>query len=228
MNDTITVFLVDDHPIVRDGLRAALSRYDDIEVIGEADTAASALARITSARPDVALLDINLPDETGIELCRQLVERCPTVRSVMVTSFDETEAVFGAILGGAAGYALKHATGEQLAECIRRVARGESCTDRAAAHHMLERAMRGAVDERLTALTKQEHRVLELLADGLTNREIGARLFVSDKTVKNYVSSILMKLGMSRRSEAAALAARIDERRRSFIEPVGDSPAIRY
>ncbi len=228
MNCRITVFLVDDHPIVRDGLRTVLSRYDDIEVIGEADTAQRAMTRIVATEPDVALLDINLPDESGIELCRQLGERCPDVRSVMVTSFDETEALFGAVLGGAAGYVLKHATGRQLVDCIRRAARGEHCADRAAAHHVLERAMRGAVDERLSGLTAQEQRVLQLLADGLTNREIGEQMYVSDKTVKNYVSSILMKLGMSRRSEAAALAARIDERRRAFIEPVAASPAIRY
>ena len=164
----------------------------------------------------------------GIELCRELRTRHPDIHSVMLTSFDADAALFGAILGGATGYALKHATGDQIAECIRRAARGQPCADRAAAEHTRTRALEGAVDEHLSELTAQERRVFELLADGLTNREISERLYVSEMTVKNYVSSVLMKLGLSRRSAAAALAARIDERRRSFIEPTGETPAIRY
>ena len=228
MDRRISVFLVDDHEIVRQGLRAMLEAYDDIDVVGDVATAERALARIPTTAPDVALLDINLPDLTGIELCRQLAERCPEVTSVMLTSFDEDEALFGAILAGASGYVIKHATGDTLVSCIRRAANGESCADPASAERLRRRAHEGIADDSISGLTGQERRVLELLADGLTNREIGDRMFLSDKTVKNYVSSILMKLGMSRRSEAAAHAARLDARRRAFVEPTADTPPVRY
>jgi DNA-binding NarL/FixJ family response regulator len=227
MNRPITVFLVDDHEIVRAGLRAVLDANADIEVVGEAGTAELAEARIPVVAPDVALLDINLPDRTGIELCRRLREICPDVHSVMLTSYDEDEALFGAVLAGAAGYVLKHVGADHLAECVRRASVGDTCADHVAAQHVRERAAH-ATDPSLSGLTDQERRVLALLAEGLTNREIGERLYLADTTVKNYVSSLLMKLGMSRRSEAAALAARLDERRRAFLEPVADTPATRF
>lgn len=225
--EPITVFLVDDHEIVRAGLRTVLDGHPDIQVVGDAGTAELAEARIPVIAPDVALLDVNLPDRSGIELCRRLREICPTVRSVMLTSYDEDEALFGAVLAGAAGFVLKHVGSDQLAECVRRAAAGESCVDHVAAQHVRERAAH-PTDPSLAGLTEQERRVLTLLAEGLTNREIGEQLFLADTTVKNYVSSLLMKLGMSRRSEAAALAARLDERRRAFLESTGDRPATRY
>lgn len=228
MSSPIKVFLVDDHQIVREGLRSLLDDHDDIEVIGDAGTAELALARIPVLLPDVALLDVHLPDQTGIELCRDLHDRCPDVHSVILTSFDEDEALLGAVLAGASGYVLKHVEGDQLAACIRRAATGETCADRAAADHVRQRAQRGEIEPSLSGLTDQEQRVLGLLADGLTNREIGDRLFLADTTVKNYVSSLLMKLGMSRRSEAAALAARIDARRRAFMEPADSTAPTRY
>ncbi len=225
---TITVFLVDDHEMVRDGVRALLDAEPDITVVGEAGDAEAAIGRIVIARPDVALLDVNLPDRSGIEVCRELAERCPDVKSLMLTSFGEGEALFDAIVAGAAGYVMKHVRGLDLVECVRKVAQGESLIDHAAAAHLRERVAAGEFDPAISALTPQERRILDLLAGGLTNRDIAEELFLSDKTVKNYVSSLLMKLGMSRRSEAAAYAARLDERRRSYVHSMSDLAPVRY
>jgi len=227
-NPHITVFLVDDHEMVRDGVRALLDTEPDISVVGEAGDAEAAIGRIVISEPDVAILDVNLPDRSGIEICRDLAERCPDVRSLMLTSFGEDEALFDAIVAGAAGYVMKHVRGLDLVECVRAVARGESLIDHAAADHLRERVADGDFDPAIASLTPQERKILDLLAGGLTNRDIAEELFLSDKTVKNYVSSLLMKLGMSRRSEAAAYAARLDERRRSYVHSMTDLVPIRF
>ncbi len=227
-NPRVTVFLVDDHEMVRDGVRALLDSEPDISVVGEAGDAEAAIGRIVIAEPDVAILDVNLPDRSGIEICRELVERCPDVRSLMLTSFGEDEALFDAIVAGAAGYVMKHVRGLDLVECVRAVARGESLIDHASADHLRARVADGDFDPAIASLTPQERRILDLLAGGLTNRDIAEELFLSDKTVKNYVSSLLMKLGMSRRSEAAAYAARLDERRRSYVHSMSDLVPIRF
>jgi DNA-binding NarL/FixJ family response regulator len=224
----ITVFLVDDHEMVRDGVRALLDAEPDITVVGEAGDADTAIGRIVVARPDVAVLDVNLPGRSGIEICRELADRCPSVRSLMLTSFGDDEALFDAIVAGAAGYVMKHVRGLDLVECVRKVAAGDELIDHAAADHLRERVADGEFDPAIASLTPQERRILELLAGGLTNRDIANELYLSDKTVKNYVSSLLMKLGMSRRSEAAAYAARLDERRRSFAHSMNDLVPVRY
>lgn len=227
-NRAITVFLVDDHEMVRDGVRALLEAEPDITVIGEAGDADAAIGRIVIAEPDVAILDVNLPDRSGIEICRELRDRCPGVRSLMLTSFGQDEALFDAVVAGAAGFVLKHVRGLDLVDCVRTVATGESLIDHAAADHLRDRVAHGDFDPLISALTQQERRILELLAGGLTNRDIASELFLSDKTVKNYVSSLLMKLGMSRRSEAASYSARLDERRRSYVDSMTDLVPIRY
>lgn len=225
---TIGVFLVDDHELVRDGVRARVDAERDLRVVGEAGTAELALGRIPVVQPDVVVLDVSLPDRSGIEVCRELHDRAPGVRSLMFTSFGDDEALFDAILAGAAGYVMKHVGGLQLLDCIRRVAAGASLIDPAAVAHLRERVEHGDFDPALSPLTTQERRLLDLLAEGLTNREIAERLYLSDKTVKNYVSSLLMKLGMSRRSEAAAFAARLDERRRAYQGGMRELTPIRY
>ena len=227
-NRTITVYLVDDHEMVRYGVRALLDAEPDIDVVGEAGDADAAICRIVIAEPDVAVLDINLPDRSGIEICRELRDRCPGVRSLILTSFGDDEALFDAIVAGASGYVMKHVRGLDLVECVRKVADGESLIDHAAADHLRQRVADGDFDPSIAALTPQERRILDLLAGGLTNRDIADELFLSDKTVKNYVSSLLMKLGMSRRSEAAAYAARLDERRRAYVHSMTDLVPIRY
>lgn len=224
----IRVFLVDDHEMVRDGVRSLLERQPDIQVVGEAGDAAAAIGRIVIAQPDVAILDVNLPDRSGMEVCRELTERCPEVRSLMLTSFADDDALFDSILAGAAGYVIKHVRGVDLVDCVRKVARGESLIDRAAAEHLRDRVAHDERNPELDSLTGQERRILELLADGLTNREIARELFLSDKTVKNYVSSLLTKLGMARRSQAAAYAARLDERRQSYVHSMSDQIPVRY
>ncbi len=224
----VRVFVVDDHEMVRDGLRALIESQPDLTVVGDAGDAASAIGRIVLSEPDVAVLDVNLPDRSGIEICRDLKDRCPHVRSLMLTSFAEDEALANAILAGASGYVLKHIRNSDLLGCIRKVARGESLIDNVAAARLRQRVAEGRLDPKLGALTPQERHILELLADGLTNREIAAELYLSDKTVKNYVSSLLMKLGMTRRTEAAALAARIDERRHSYVRSMADVNPVRY
>ncbi len=209
------VFLLDDHEIVRRGLRELLEAEDDLVVAGEAGTAEEALIRIPATSPDVAVLDVRLPDGDGIEVCREIRSRYPEVNCLILTSFADDEALFSAILAGAAGYVLKQVRGTDLVDAIRRVAQGQSLLDPTVTARALQRLRtpHEPVDE-LANLTDQERRILDLIAEGLTNRQIGERMYLAEKTVKNYVSHVLMKLGMSRRSEAAAYAARLSERRR--------------
>ena len=213
---TIRVFLLDDHEIVRRGLRELIEAEDDLEVAGEAGTAAEAIARVPATRPDVAVLDVRLPDGDGIQVCRELRSKHPEVACIMLTSFSDDEAVYASILAGAAGYVLKQVRGSDLLEGIRKVSRGESLLDTAVTARVLDRLRRGPdEDDELKDLTKQERRILELIAEGLTNRQIGERMYLAEKTVKNYVSNLLAKLGMSRRTEVAAYGARLAERRGS-------------
>lgn len=210
---TLRVFLVDDHEVVRNGLRSMLEADGGIEVVGEAGTAAEAITRGVALGPDVAVLDIRLPDGDGIEVCRELRSRLPDVQCLMLTSFADDEALFAAIMAGASGYVLKQIRGSDLVDAVRRVGRGESLIDPAMTKRVFDRLRDGpARDERLDRLSDQERRVLDLVAEGLTNRQIADRLYLAEKTVKNYVSSMLSKLGMDRRSEAAAYAARLSER----------------
>jgi len=208
------VFLLDDHEIVRRGLRELLEQEPDMEIVGDAGTAEEALSRIPPTQPDVALLDVRLPDGDGIEVCREIRSAHPEIRCLMLTSFADDEALFSAIMAGASGYLLKQVKGNDLIDAIRRVGKGESLLDPSMTARVLDRIRAGAdqADE-LAGLTEQERRVLDLIAEGLTNRQIGERMFLAEKTVKNYVSNLLAKLGMSRRSEAAAFAARLEERR---------------
>ena len=210
---SLRVFLVDDHEVVRNGLRALLEADGDIEVVGEAGTAEEATTRGVALGPDVAVLDIRLPDGDGIEVCRELRSRLPSVQCLMLTSFADDEALFAAIMAGASGYVLKQIKGSDLVDAVRRVGRGESLIDPSMTKRVFDRLRDGpARDERLERLSDQERRVLDLVAEGLTNRQIADRLYLAEKTVKNYVSSMLSKLGMDRRSEAAAYAARLSER----------------
>ncbi len=211
---TIRIFLLDDHEVVRRGVRELLESEDDLEVVGEAGTAEEALARIPSTNPDVAVLDVRLPDGSGVEVCREVRSARPDLACLMLTSFSDDEALFESILAGASGYVLKEVRGGELISSIRRVAAGETLLDPAVTTRVLERLRRGPEeDERLAGLTDQERRILALLADGLTNRQIAEQMILAEKTVKNYVSNLLSKLGMSRRTEAAVYAARLQERR---------------
>jgi len=207
------VFLLDDHEIVRRGIREMLEAEGDIEIVGEAGTAEEAIGRIPATKPDVAVLDVQLPDGNGVEVCREIRSRHPEINCLILTSFADDEALFNAIMAGAAGYVLKQVKGTDLVDGIRRVARGESLLDPSLTSRVLERLRAKPEPDELAGLTEQERRILDLIAEGLTNRQIGERMFLAEKTVKNYVSNVLAKLGMSRRSEAAAFAARLDERR---------------
>jgi DNA-binding NarL/FixJ family response regulator len=208
------VFLLDDHEIVRRGLRELLEAEDDLRIVGEAGTAADALARIPPTRPDVAVLDVRLPDGNGVEVCREVRSRHPEIRCLMLTSFTDDEALFQAIMAGAAGYLLKQVRGTDLVTAIRNVAAGQSLLDPAITAQVLERLRKGnEEDERLAHLTPQERNILELIAEGLTNRQIAERVHLAEKTVKNYVSNLLAKLGMERRTQAAVYAARLAEHR---------------
>jgi DNA-binding NarL/FixJ family response regulator len=206
----IKVFLLDDHEIVRQGVRDLLEVQPDIRVIGEAGTAASALARIPALRPDVAILDVRLPDGDGVSVCRDVRSQMPEVACLMLTSVDDDEALFNAIMAGAAGFVMKDIRGTDLVGAVRTVAAGQSMLDPTAASHLMTR-LRDAATKRdpLEGLTKQERRLLELIGEGLTNRQIGERMFLAEKTVKNYASVLFQKLGMERRAQAAVYAARI-------------------
>jgi DNA-binding NarL/FixJ family response regulator len=207
---TIGVFLLDDHEIVRRGVREVLEAEPGITVVGEAGTAESALARIPALRPDVAVLDIRLPDGDGVSVCREIRSRMPGVACLMLTSFGDDEALFDAIMAGAAGYVLKQIRGTDLVGAVRTVASGGSLLDPGAASAVMRRMRDQAVRrDPLAELTGQERRILELIGEGLTNRQIGERMFLAEKTVKNYVSAVFAKLGMERRTQAAAYAARL-------------------
>jgi DNA-binding NarL/FixJ family response regulator len=205
----IAVFLLDDHEIVRRGVQELLEAEPDITVVGEAGTAGSALARIPGLRPDVAVLDVRLPDGDGVSVCREIRSRMPEVACLMLTSFGDDEALFDAIMAGAAGYVLKQIRGTDLVGAVRTVASGESMLDPEAASRVMKRMRDQAQrSDPLSALTGQERRILELIGEGLTNRQIGERMFLAEKTVKNYISALFAKLGMERRTQAAAYAAR--------------------
>jgi len=205
---TIRVFLLDDHEIVRRGLRELFETQDDLEVVGEASNAEEAMMRVPPARPDVAVLDVRLPGASGIEVCRDLRAAMPELRCLMLTSFADDEALFAAILAGASGYLLKQIRGPELVSAVRRVAAGQSLIDPALTAAVMERLRGKQEDERIARLSPQERRILDLIAEGKTNRQIGAEMYLAEKTVKNYVSNLLAKMGFSRRTEAAVYATR--------------------
>ncbi|WP_067537995.1 response regulator [Nocardia crassostreae] len=204
------VFLVDDHEIVRRGLVDLLESDPELTVIGEASDVAEALARIPALRPDVAVLDVRLPDGNGIELCRELLSRLDDLRCLILTSFTDEQAMLDAILAGASGYVVKDIKGMELAKAIKEVGAGRSLLDNCAAAALMERLRRSArPDGPLADLTDQERTLLDLLGEGLTNRQIAERMFLAEKTVKNYVSRLLAKLGMERRTQAAVFASKL-------------------
>jgi two-component system, NarL family, response regulator DevR len=208
---TIRVFLVDDHEVVRRGLRELLDAEEDIEVVGDAATAGMALAGIANTSPDVAVLDVRLPDGNGVEVCREVRARDPRIACLMLTSFGDDEALFDAIMAGASGYLLKDVRGQDLLDAVRRVAAGDSLLDPSVTGKVLERLRRGdEEDPRLKSLSDQERRILALIAEGLTNRQIAERMHLAEKTVKNYVSNLLAKLGMQRRTEAAVFYTQVE------------------
>jgi DNA-binding NarL/FixJ family response regulator len=206
----IRVYLLDDHEVVRHGLRDLLEREGDIEVVGESGSAVDAEHRIPALRPDVAVLDARLPDGSGIDVCRAVRSVDPSIQALILTSYEDDEALFAAIMAGAAGYVLKQIRGTDLVDGVRRVASGQSLLDPAVTARVLDRIRRGPEQpDELRGLTEQERRILTLVAEGLTNREIAQRMYLSEKTVKNYVSSLLAKLGLERRTQAAVLAAKL-------------------
>ncbi|MBD3547089.1 response regulator [Streptomyces sp. JV180] len=213
----ITVFLLDDHEVVRRGVHELLASEPDIEVVGEAGTAVDALVRIPATRPDVAVLDVRLPDGSGVEVCREVRSQDENIKCLMLTSFADDEALFDAIMAGASGYVLKAIRGGELLNAVRDVAAGKSLLDPVATARVLQRLRDGGSgkgDDKLAGLTEQERKILDLIGEGLTNRVIGERLHLAEKTIKNYVSSLLSKLGMERRSQAAAYVARLQAERR--------------
>ncbi|MCB2224487.1 MAG: response regulator transcription factor [Actinobacteria bacterium] len=218
--DTLRIVLVDDHEVVREGLRALLDAEDGIDVVGEAGTVADAVRRVGYESPDVVVLDVRLPDGSGIEACREIRARWPEVRVLMLTSFADDEALFSSIMAGASGYVLKQIKGSDLISSVRRVGKGESLLDPEMTERVFRRIRGEEPDDPLLArLSNQERKILDLIAEGLTNREIAERMFLAEKTVKNYVSNVLAKLDMSRRSEAAAYAARLEAQRRHRYPP---------
>ncbi|MBO0693039.1 MAG: response regulator transcription factor [Acidimicrobiaceae bacterium] len=213
------VFLLDDHELVRRGVRDLLWSEEDLVVVGDASTAEEALERIPQTKPDVAVLDVRLGEgrdqPNGIEVCREIRSAHPEVSCIMLTSFADDEALFASIMAGASGYVLKQISGGELTKAIRRVGAGESLLDPMVTARVLERLRNPAPEtDPLSDLTGQERRILELISEGMTNRQIASEMYLAEKTVKNYVSHLLAKLGMARRSEAAAYAARLAERRR--------------
>ncbi|HET6151311.1 MAG TPA: response regulator transcription factor [Marmoricola sp.] len=210
MSLPLRVFLLDDHDIVRRGVRALLESEGDVIVVGDAGTIADAARMVPDLRPDVAVLDARLPDGSGIDLCAQLRETAPEVRSLILTSYDDEEAIVSAIRAGAAGYVLKEVQGDSLLSAVRTVASGQSLIDPVMARRVIdwiEQTSQGPAE--LSQLTEQQLRILELLSEGLTNREIGLRLYLAEKTVKNHVTRILAALGVQRRTQAALLATRL-------------------
>jgi two-component system, NarL family, response regulator DevR len=210
LSNRLRVFLLDDHEVVRRGLKELLEADGGVEVVGEAGTAEQALARIPPTKPHVAVLDVRLPDGDGIEVCREVRSRHPEIHCLMLTSFTDDEALLQSMLAGASGYVAKQIRGADIVDAVRRVADGQSLLDPAVAARARERLRAGQKqDERLAQLSAQERTILELIADGLTNRQIAHRLNLAEKTVKNYVSNLLAKMGMERRTQAAVYAARL-------------------
>jgi two-component system, NarL family, response regulator DevR len=206
----IRVYLLDDHEVVRQGLRALLESAGDIEVVGESGSAVEATSRIPALRPNVAVLDGRLPDGTGIEVCRAIRSVDPSINALILTSYDDDEALFGAIMAGASGYVLKEVRGGDLINAVRHVAAGKSLIDPELTATLLDRVRNGpSTAPELASLTEQELKLLNYIAEGLTNRQIGEQMFLAEKTVKNYVSSILGKLGLERRTQAAVLASKL-------------------
>jgi DNA-binding NarL/FixJ family response regulator len=204
------VFLLDDHEVVRRGLRDLLETEPDIEVVGESGSAQEAARRIPALRPDVAIFDARLPDGSGIDACRDVRSVDPSIRGLILTSYEDDEALFAAIMAGADGYLLKQIHGTDLVDAVRRVAAGQSLLDPSVTRRVLERIRHPTQEpEELRALTKQERAILEHLAEGLTNRQIAERMFLAEKTIKNHVSSLLAKLGLERRTQAAVLASKL-------------------
>jgi DNA-binding NarL/FixJ family response regulator len=209
-SDKLRVYLLDDHEIVRQGIRTFLEAAGDIEVIGESSSAVDATARIPALRPDVAILDARLPDGSGIEVCRTVRSVDPSINALILTSYDDDEALFSAIMAGAAGYVLKEVKSSDLLSAIRLVASGQSLIDPSLTARVLERVRNPVtIAPELAELTEQEMKLLELIAEGMTNRQIGEQMFLAEKTVKNYVSSVLSKLGVERRTQAAVLASKL-------------------
>jgi two-component system, NarL family, response regulator DevR len=209
----VTVFLVDDHEVVRRGLADLLASDAELEIIGDAGSVAEAMVRIPALQPDVAVLDVRLPDGNGIELCRELLSELPDLRCLMLTSFTSDEAMLEAILAGASGYVVKDIRGMELAQAIKDVGAGKSLLDnRAAAALMAKLRDTTQPEDPLSGLTDRERTLLGLLTEGLTNKQIAARMFLAEKTVKNYVSRLLAKLGMERRTQAAVFASKLDQR----------------
>ena len=207
---TVRVFLLDDHEILRRGVREILEADDEIKVVGEAGTAQEGIRQIRDVKPDVAVVDIRLPDGNGVEVCRDVRSHDPSIHCLVLTSFSDDEALFDSIMAGAAGYLLKQIRGTDLVDAVRRVAVGQSLLDPVVTARVLERLRKGPEeDERLARLSEKEQTILSLIAEGMTNRQIGENLFLAEKTVKNYVSALLGKLGMERRTEAAVFAARL-------------------
>ena len=202
----IRVFLVDDHELVRRGITALLNAEGDIEVIGEASTAAQARSRIRATRPDVAILDVRLPDGSGIDVCREVRSENPEVKCLILTGYDDDEAIYAAVLAGAAGYVIKDVQGSGLLDSLRKVAAGKQLIHPSLSNRVVQRITeRHQSDPRLESLSTREREILPLIAEGLTNREIGERLGLAEKTVKNYISGLLSKLGLQRRTQAAVL-----------------------
>jgi DNA-binding NarL/FixJ family response regulator len=212
VSNPVRVFLLDDHEVVRRGLKELLESDGGLEVVGEAGTAEEALSRIPPTRPDVAVLDVRLPDGDGIQVCREVRSRHPEIHCLMLTSYTDDEALLQAILAGASGYVAKQIRGAAIVDAVRRVADGQELLDPAVTARARERLRaEQQEDERLARLSPQERTILELIADGLTNRQIAHQLHLAEKTVKNYVSNLLAKMGMERRTQAAVYAARHDE-----------------
>lgn len=216
----VKVFLVDDHEVVRRGLVDLLGADPELDVVGEAGSVAEAMARVPAARPDVAVLDVRLPDGNGIELCRDLLSRMPDLRCLILTSYTSDESMLDAILAGASGYVVKDIKGMELARAVKDVGAGRSLLDNRAAAALMAK-LRGAAEKQdpLSGLTDQERTLLGLLSEGLTNKQIADRMFLAEKTVKNYVSRLLAKLGMERRTQAAVFATELKRSR-----PPGDGP----
>ncbi|MFZ0159815.1 MAG: response regulator transcription factor [Kineosporiaceae bacterium] len=209
---TVTVFILDDHELVRRGLREILTEAGGIEIVGESGLAKEAARRIPALRPDVALLDARLPDGSGIEVCREIRSRDASIKAIILTSYDDHEALTASVLAGASGYILKQIHGPDLADAVRRVAAGESLLDRDAVAALAvppTTTSNGRADGPITDLTPQEERVLDLIVEGLTNRQIGQRLNIAEKTVKNHVTSLMAKLHVERRTQAAVYGARV-------------------